>query len=228
VPALPAAPNVIRIELGFAIYTTHGATSRFYMQYTGGPPSDGNLNTLASDVSTAWASTMAAAQYVGVDLIEITCTDLSTPTSAIGTWSGSVAGTLSGTPLPVEICGNLHSVIARRYRGGRPKLFIPMGITASLAGDETSWSTAFISDVNGYWAAFKTALFALTGIGCTLTEHVNVSYYEGFASVQNPVTKRWRNIPTPRTGDAVIDTITATTLQTLISQQRRRRVEAVP
>jgi hypothetical protein len=227
-PALPDAPNVIRIALDFTLQTSHGGGSRFYVQYTGGPPTDANLNTLATDVSTAWSTDMASLHVAGIVLTDITCTDLTSPTSAEGTWTGSVPGTLSGDNMPIDIAANLHSVIARRYRGGRPKIFLPLGSQASLNTGDDTWTSGFITDVNTGWVAFKTALFALTGIGCTLTEHVNVSYYEGFASVQNPVTKRWRNIPTPRTGDAVIDTITSTVCQPLVSQQRRRRLEPAP
>jgi hypothetical protein len=227
-PALPPAPNVIRINLDWTLQTSHGGGSRFYFHYTGGPPTDANLDTLATDVGTAYSANLASLAVAGIVLTNIVCTDLSTPTSAEGSAAVSIAGTLTGDNLPIDTCVNMRSVIARRYRGGRPKIFLPFGSQSSLNTGDDTWTSAFIDDVNAGWAAFKTALFALTGIGCTLDQHYNVSYYSGFASVQNPVTKRWRNIPTPRTGDAQLDTITSTTAQALVSQQRRRRLEPIP
>lgn len=227
-PALPPAPNVLKVQLRWTLQGSHGGGSRFFLLYTGGPPTDANLDTLATDLATAYTSDMAGVFADGTVLDQIIVTDLSSPTAAIGTWSGTIAGTLSGTALPVEIAGNFHSVIARRYRGGRPKIFLPVGVAASVNSDEDTWTSSAQASFNAAWVAFKTAIFAFTGIGCTITEHVNVSYYKGFASVQNPVTLRWRNIPTPRAADATVDVITSTTVQPTLSQQRRRRLEPVP
>ena len=226
-PALPDAPQVIRIHLEYLLGTAHGGGSRFYFEYTGGPPSVANLNTLSSDVSSAWATDLAPITSQYNKLVGVTCTDLTSPTSAEGAWTGNIAGGLTGTYLMVESAGCFNSVIARRYRGGKPRIFLPVGDVENTNSDGDTWTSAFITGADAAWVSFKTALQALTGIGCTLTNHVNVSYYKGFASVQNPVTLRWSNIPTPRT-TAVIDQIESTNLAATLSQQRRRRFTPHP
>lgn len=224
-PALPPAPSVIDIALDFALTATLKGSSRFYMLYTGGPPNGAQLNTLATDVSTTWSSDLNSLMTNEFELTQIVCTDLSSPSAARGEWTGSIAGgNSSHAAVTLDTATLLNFQIARRYRGGKPKMFLPIGTIGDISGDPpNTWGSTFIEAVDTGWGSFQTALKALTGIGMTLTNQVNVSYYSGFASVQNPVTKRWRNIPTPRTGSAQIDAITNFTCNPTMSQQRRRR-----
>lgn len=222
-PALPAAPSVIKVALHFQLDAGHTGSSRFYMKYSGGPPSDADLDTLASGVSTVFGSDLASWMSENYHLVEVFCTDLTSGTAAEGSWTGSVAGGRSGTVLPIDACVCLNHKIARRYRGGKPKIFLPFGLQSDLNSDGDTWTSGLISGLGTAWHTFVTDVEAIGSIGCTLTDIVNVSYYSGFASVENPVTHRWRNIPTPRSGDATIDGITSTFVYPYISQQRRRR-----
>lgn len=224
VPALPDAPNVIRIRFEYTTEADLKAGNRIFYLYSGGPPSVAQLNTLATDVSTGFGTDLAPEMSQNYALTGVECTDLTSPTSAQGTWTGSVPGTRSSASVDNTLNDAvIHNfVIARRYRGGKPKTFWPFGVSGDRQ-DDAHWHSSFATEVENAWASFKTYLQALTGIGCTLTDHVNVSYYSGFASVQNPVTKRWENIPTPRTGTAVIDGITGNSVNLMIGSQRRRR-----
>jgi hypothetical protein len=228
VPALPPALQVLRIQMKWKLGSAHGGGSRFYMLYSGGPPTATNCNTIASDVSGAFNTALGGAMIDTNELVEVVVTDLTSGSAAEGSWTGSIAGQLTGTPLPIDTCVLMNSHIPRRYRGGKPKIFLPFGQVSDLDSTDDQWNSTFIGVMNAAWPAFIGVLQGLTGIGCTLVNHVNVSYYHGFASVQNPVTLRWRNIPTPRSGDAVIDQISSTTINPYVSQQRRRRFEPVP
>lgn len=223
-PALPAAPSVIRIQFEYVTVGSLRAGNRIYFRYSGGPPSPANLNTLSTDVSTAFGTDLASLMVVGYALTDVVCTDLTSDTSAEGSWSGSVEGTRSGSggDASVNDAVNHAFQIARRYRGGKPKTFWPFGVASDYVNPAT-WDNAFVAAVAAGWTSFEAALLALTGIGCTLTAHVNVSYYSGFAVSTNPVTGRARNIPTPRVGDAVVDTITGNVVKAEIGSQRRRR-----
>lgn len=223
-PALPDAPNVIRISLEYNTGGALRAGNRFFMQYSGGPPSAAQLNSMATDVSGLFGDDLAALMNSDYSLVGVTCTDLTSDTSAEGSWTGSVPGTRSGsaTAASVNDAATQNFTIARRYRGGKPKTFWPFGVEGDYQTVAT-WTASFVSAVEAAWATFLAGLLAITGAGCTLTTHVNVSYYSGFASVENPVTKRWRNIPTPRSGDAVVDTITGNSVSATIGSQRRRR-----
>jgi hypothetical protein len=222
-PALPDVPSVVRINLDFALSETLRGGVRQFWSFSGGPPSIANLEQLATDVSTTYDSEFAPLTPANYALKEVVCTDLTSDTSAQGLWSGTVQGTRSGANLPEDVAVLQSFTIARRYRGGKPRTYWPFGTITDLSADGTVWDTELITAVTDAWNTFKADLLALTGIGITITDHVNVSYYSGFASVQNPVTKRWRNIPTPRTGDAVVDGITGFVVDSFPGSQRRRR-----
>lgn len=227
-PALPPATNVIRIQFEYLTASPLRAGNRLFYHYTGGPPSATNLNTLASDISTAFGTDLAGLMDVSYALTNVVCTDLTSSTAAEGSWSGSVSGTRgsSGGEETVNDCLLQVFTIDRRYRGGKPKTFWPFGLVTDRASPAT-WDGTLLSDAAGGWTAFNSALLALTGIGCTLDYHANVSFYSGFASVENPVTHRWRNIPTPRSPNAYVDVITGNAFKSEIGSQRRRRTSTV-
>lgn len=222
-PALPDVPNVIRADFLFATSATTKAGMRTFYSYSGSAPSDATLDTIATSIEAAFASDLNSMLSNNYDLTEITLTDLTSPSSGRGTWSGSLNGGRAGAPPTIDTAVNLAFEIARRYRGGKPKIFLPFGITSDLNPDQVSWSNAFLGDVNGGWSSFDTAVLAITASGTTISQHVSISYYSGFTAAQNPVTGRWRNIPKLRAGGPLVDTVVNHSANRLVSQQRRRR-----
>jgi hypothetical protein len=222
-PALPDVPNVLKCAFEFDLIGSLRGGVRMYFQYSGGPPSAANLNTLSTDLADQFGSDLAGHMSEDLSLIAVTVTDLTSATSAEGSWSGSIAGVNAGPPVTVDTAMLMNCHISRRYRGGKPRTYWPFGIAGNLNSDSVTWTSAFITNVTTDWNTFLAAVLAFTGIGCTLTAHVNVSYYQGFASVEDPVTHRWRNIPTPRSGPVSPDLITGVTFRPEISQQKRRR-----
>jgi len=88
--------------------------------------------------------------------------------------------------------------------------------------------------VNGVTAAVTAALnlffadlLAITEGGTSVSQLVNVSYYGQliaglpFTSVQNPITKRWRNVPNVRT-TPIVDPVLGWTANVKVGTQRRR------
>jgi hypothetical protein len=156
-----------------------------------------------------------------VTLTEVIATDLSTLSGARGIWSGSSTGGRSGGALPAGIAVLVDKTIARRYRGGKPRNYLPYGTQTDLNG-ATGWSSSFQSAFNTSYGNFLSN-FPSEAVGtATLVAEVNVSYYSGFASVQNPVTLRWKNIPKPRVTPQV-DPITSWSMNPNYSSQRRRQ-----
>lgn len=222
-PALPPVPNVLRAHLLFLTSPGTAAGCRFYFLYSGSAPSNSTCATIAGSIRAAFATDLASLMSNNFDLEQVEVTDMSSSTGGQGTDSTLVGGTRSGAPPTVDTAVNLAFQIARRYRGGKPKAFLPFGITTDLNSSESKWTTGFQTAVNSGWSSFDTAVLAISTGGTTLSQHVNVSYYEGFTPAQNPVTGRWRNIPKLRTGGPVVDTITGHAAAIEISQQRRRR-----
>lgn len=221
-PALPAVPNVIRMEIQYSLGTDIDVINRTYWQYTGSAPSNTGLNTMANTVSTNWATVFKPLCASTVQKQAIYLVDLSSSTGAIGAEVGANTGSRSGGQLPAGACALINYTVARRYRGGKPRSYMPFGTDTDLNTPQ-QWATAFQTTVNSALATWTTDMLASGPAGTTISQQVNVSYYKGFASVQNPVTLRWRNIPTPR-ATPVVDAILTEGLNLKIGSQRKRYV----
>lgn len=221
-PALPDVPSVIRVDFKHTEDEDPGLGNRFFYKYSGGAPAPSDLNSFATQLSEWWGDYLAELAHSVVTLVSIVVTDLTSPTSARGEWAGSVSGTRSSTPLPVNDCALQNYTIARRYRGGKPRTYSPWGTVADLeSGSVTRWGSSFVTLCDSQWSTYESHVIG-AGMGpASPTEQVNVSYYSGFLSVQDPITLRWRNIPTPRSA-AVVDAITAHALNPIVGSQRRR------
>jgi hypothetical protein len=218
-PELPSPGAVLRVEFNTGANATNPAGSRFFLSYSGGAPSSGDLSSLASDVSSTWGTHIAPLVNSDESLHAVTITDLSSDTGAIGEWTGTVAGSRSGGELIASAAACVNHAIARRYRGGRPRTYLRCGTTAELVGTN-EWATSFITAVNTGWAAWIAAVLAESGVGITLENIVNVSWYKGNTVFTTP-TGRARNIPTLR-GTPVVDNVTGSSTATKIGSQRRR------
>jgi hypothetical protein len=201
---------------------------RFYMLYSGGPPTATNLTGYAADVGTAWLTAFGARLSHVFSLNEVIINDLTSDTSAEGTAAIGTAGSNAGEPVDVETCVLQNFTIGRKYRGGRPRMYWPLGVDSDLNADFVTWSSVLLGQLETAWVDFIAAIIALTGFGMLIVEHVSVSFYDGFTPVLNPVTGRTRDVPKYRTGNAVIDLVTSSVFRPEISQQRRRRTSTSP
>jgi hypothetical protein len=156
------------------------------------------------------------------DFVAVQITDLSSPSAGVGEWAGSHAGTRSGSILPVGVCVVLNKEIARRYRGGKPRQYLPYGTDSDLSG-ASRFTSAFTSDLVTAWDGFQGTLSG-TAVGpATITNEVNVSYYDGFTVVTNPSTGRARNKPTLRATPLVDSVLEYSASEVPGSQRRRNR-----
>lgn len=218
-PPLPPAGQVLRIGLQFTGESkTFG--SRFFISYSGGTPTAADCGAIATEVSTAWGSDFASLLSNNYALTAVSVEDLSSASGATGEWSGNVAGTRSGTNVPMNMTVTVDFTLARRYRGGKPKIFLPLGIAADQQS-ETSWTSALATSSGTAWSNFVNAIIATSGVSVSLGQHVNVSYYSGFTVVTSPTTGRSRNVPKLRSSPLVAD-ITGHTGRTQMGTQRRR------
>jgi hypothetical protein len=196
------------------------AGSRFYLSYSGSAPTPANCTTLAGDVAAAWNTNLAAQVNSEYALTEVDVLDIATNSGASGQWIGSHAGGDGSTAIPQQVAVNIAYTIARRYRGGKPRMFLPPPGQAALAG-QNKWSTGYVSATNTAVAAFFAALEALTIGAIGTLAHVNLSYYSGFTNITNS-SGRERAVPTYRT-HALLDTVSGYNTKALMGSQRRRR-----
>lgn len=224
-PALPAAPLTIRVQVKHTLSSDVDVIGRQYFAYTGTPPTAAQLVTMATTLFTNWGTVFAGYLPTTAAITEVIIEDLNTLSGATGLFAGSTAGTLTGVELPAGAAFLMNYQIARRYRGGKPRNYFPFGSSAEV-NDSQTWKSTFVANVVSQFGTWISDVKAAAWAGSTITNQVNVSYYSGFASVQNPVTKRWKNIATPRVAP-VIDVITGYTGNPKFASQRRRNLHSV-
>lgn len=220
-PALPDAPQVLRIRYGFTIGEDTRASVRQYYQYTGAAPSVGDLNAFAAGVFTEVGTVIAPVMTADRVNTEVVVTDLTSATSAEGLSVGTNTGTRVGTELPAATCLLQSLEIARRYRGGHPRTYWPFGAEADL-NDPQTWTDTFVGVATGALGDLDGFVGANPPAGVTGLVPVNVSYYKGF-TVFLGTTGRARNVSTPRAA-AVIDPVVGTLVRTGIAIIRRREL----
>jgi len=221
---LPDVPCV-RVRLVYNTQTVDAAGNRFYLSYTGSAPSGANCTTLAGDIAAQWATDLAPLTTSGYSLQEVDVLDIATNSGASGQWTGTHAGTRSGTISPVQCATNVEFGIARRYRGGKPRIFLLPGADGDMVAPN-EWSTTYITLVNSDVAAFFAAVEALSVGSMGTLQHVNLSYFKGFTNITNS-SGRERAVPTYRT-TALHDNITGYFCKALVGSQRKRRSSTTP
>lgn len=216
---LPASPCV-RVRLAYKSPAGTLGGSRFFLGYTGSAPTAANCLTLANDVATHWESSLANLTTTDWELTEVDVLDIASDTGASGVAGVSSFGLLSSPALPDQVASNCEFQIARRYRGGKPRMYIPPANEAQLANNN-SYTSTFATDIATQCSNFFSALEALSIGAMGTLSHVNLSYYKGFTNITNS-SGRERAVPTYR-ATATVDTVTGYVGKTLLSSQRRRR-----
>ena len=224
-PALPTVTKTIKVALGFDLDLGSGG-SRFFVSYTGGTPTVADLNSFASAVSGAWGTHMKSLQCSAFSLNQVTCEDLNTTSGNLGSWGGSVAGTSSDVYLAASTCAVIDMKISRRYRGGKPRLYLPIGVWGDTDGAQV-WGTTFQTNVDSQFPAFIAEVVGESYASFSASELVNVSYYSGV----NTSTPPWRGPgykypPKVRTGPITPDEIVSVGIRPTIGSQRRRLTTA--
>jgi len=219
-PPLPAAPGVLRVTHHFVAGPDATALCRYYLHYSGAAPTDANLASAATGIDAQWGTYLKPLSTSEIVMDGTNIEDLSSSTGAVGSDSSVTTGSRAGHSLPASAAAMVQFQIARRYRGGKPKIFLPAGASEDIANPDV-WSSTFTAAVLTGWTDYLNAVLAFTTLGGGTITHVNVSYYEGFTVVTNPVTHRARNVPTLRPAP-VVDPVLGYTVGIPIATQRRR------
>jgi len=222
VPPLPAVANVLRVTLVGTLSTDTDVINRFFVQYSGTAPTAAQLNTLASSIASDWNSQLASSAQSGYTLTGVEIEDLTSASAAIGAWTGSHAGTRAGALFGAGTAVVVRFIIARRYRGGHPRVYLPYFTSADL-NTEQAWLSASVSGLVTAWKAFMAAVIAHTWSGATISNQVNVSYFHGFTNYTKP-SGRESSRPTLR-GTPLVDVVTDTSVNPHVASQRRRNLQ---
>lgn len=222
---LPDVPGVLRIDFLYGGGSDVTAASRSFWSYTGSAPSNTTCQTIAQDMYGAFNLAFLVLASDSTVFFGAICTDLTSPTSGRGEFPASNAGTRGSTLIPFGAAAVIDMKIARRYRGGKPRIYLPLGIDSDLTGGY-QWTTGFQGAVNAAWAGVRGTGIGLSVSGTTLSEQVAVSYYDGFTNVPYGTPTKYRRVPTLRVGGPLTDIVTEGVCAAHVGSQRRRNQAA--
>lgn len=218
---LPLVPNVVRVAVSLQVGQNKTAGCRFYWKYGNqSQPTNADMTAFAQAVIANWITALIPMMPGTNALNSVLCQDLASNTGAQAEIAGFTAGTRTGNALPQDCATLINFDIARRYRGGKPRIYLPCGTDTDQA-DERTWSQTFRDEMNAAWTTFKTLMNGESQIPWPVVDHCNVGYYSG---VEPPTT-----LPSGRVKQAnkklttpYVDLITGHQVAAVFGSQRRR------
>lgn len=220
-PALPAIANVVRIDLQFETTAPFGGCRTFWL-YNGTPLTSAQVVAIAGHAQAGFSADFAALMSAQVTLANVIATDLSSNQGNVGANSTTVVGTRTGAQLPVDVAAMINHKIAIRYRGGKPRTYLPLGVATDVLSGKT-WQPTFVSSVTSAWTSFQNFLQSGSYGGPTIVEQVCVHYYKGYTPNLNGSPWEERNVPKvdPNASNTV-SPITSSLCNPIFGSQRRR------
>jgi hypothetical protein len=222
-PALPDVPGVLRVTYLWNIGSDLSCTSRQYIAYTGTAPTNAVCGAIAtaaySAAAPAYTSYMSSERSIeGVEVV-----DLTSPVSGVGAHTQHTPGAVAGAGLPAEVCVIVNAQVARRYRGGKPRVYLPLGQPADLLTPQL-WQSASVASFQAAHNAATVGVSGTTFSGTVVGSWVSVSYYAGFHNTYDPAFPliRGKNVSNPRTVP-LVDPILSYSVNAKVGSQRRRQ-----
>lgn len=205
-PPLPVVPGVVKL-----VVAGHNEDSDFvniyHVAYSGGPPVGSDLSAFAADIGTQLPYIYTHNGSLDLNLDSQTYTDLSSDTGAVYEAALSGTGTVTGSVLPMSASVVVSHEILRRYRGGHPRTYLPLGTASTLEGSSTRfWQASFLTNTQDDFEMFRTATAAGVRGSVNWLGLCSVSYRSGKVQRMTPV----------------VDQIVGSVARTRICTQRRR------
>lgn len=173
--ALPVAPNCLRIRITGKL-NTQNIAHIMHAQYAGGTPSVADCNTLAGLIRGAWATRFTSQLPTGASYSMFEVADLATMTGAVGVNTSAVTGTAAAAAgVTNAACAVISWKVGLRYRGGKPRTYVPYGSAAAPANG-IQVPGAYVTSLKAAAAGFLTDVNAMTSGTITIALAM-VSYY---------------------------------------------------
>lgn len=222
-PALPDVPNVVRVATVGTFGNDIDVVNRVYFRVNTPGATPLSLNTFCASVASAWNTRLAALFDQLFTLTSTNAEDLTSAVSPVGVASTSHAGTRGGAAISGSACALVQNKIGRRYRGGHPRTYLAALTDADQASLQT-WIPASLTSLTTAWSQFMSDIGGAltTAYGAANSDHVNVSYYEGFTNVTYPSGRTYPR-PTLRVSP-LVDTVIGYSANPNIASQRRRNL----
>lgn len=202
---LPPVPNAIKVQLGWYIDNNDRVENVLHFLVSGGPPSSGTCAALAADIQAAQITEFKASTHTSNGIMPCTVTDISSGSGLQGVGGTATGGSLSGSYNGASVAMVINHHIARRYRGGKPRSYLPLGNQGALS-TPGQWISSYVTTQTTNWANFITTCLASSSGGVSISAFVSVSYFHSGSVRVTPV----------------VDTVLQSTARQQIGSQRRR------
>lgn len=223
-PALPSVSKVVRVDFFMTKGSDTRVRDRIFFQYSGAGPSVADMSTFLATVSSSWLTNIGPLQDTATTLTSIQGTDLTNASAAQAINGTQRAGSRAGSGLQAGVSPIIKFKVARRYRGGHPRIYLPAGVGTDTATAQ-QWTSTFTSLLLTNWQAFITACVAGPPASFGTLSHVNVSYFAGFTNKTFP-SGRIRPVASLRVGVPVVDTVVSYSINPNFGSQRRRNLQS--
>jgi hypothetical protein len=149
---LPPVPGVVKCQVLGSLTGIPIATV-FHLGYTGSGLTGLQCEEIAQIMEGSWAAHLQPQFCTNATWDTWIATDLISDTGSQGILEAASTGALTGPPVPNNVQLVISKAIARRYRGGRPRTYLP-ALPASELISQTHWADAFAVTMANAWAAF--------------------------------------------------------------------------
>lgn len=202
---LPPVPNGIKAQIGWYIDNNDRVENVLHFLVSNGPPSAAVCAALAADFQAAQITQFGAVTHTSNGIMPCTVTDISSGSGLQGVGGAAQGGSLSGSYNSAQTAMVLNHHIARRYRGGKPRSYLPVGNQGDLS-TPGQWGSSFVTSITTKWANFITSCLAASSGGVSVSSFVSISYFHAGAVRSTPV----------------VDPILQSTARQTVGSQRRR------
>lgn len=217
---LPLVPFGLKLKLTYTISTDTVNVNTIHFKWNGIAPDNTAMIAWVGQVATSWTTNCAPLCHPSVSLTETRANDMSKADGGLGVNTGVHAGTRAGTALPAGTCALANYTIQRRYRGGKPRTYLPFGIELDIL-DGQHWKTTSIASFQTGWQTFCNSIASTPPAGITGMSLAQVSYYKGFEVIHGP-TGRAYNKSTLNSQGPILDPLLSSVINPRFASQRRR------
>lgn len=202
---LPPAASTIRVNLTYYIGTDQNVLNSLHFTYTGSAPAASDCVAFAGDVHTAFSSDLLQHLSDNSELTQVEVIDLASTSGHFGVNTTPLTGSRTGNSLPAGVAVLINHQIARRYRGGKPRTYLPFFSSTDIVSP-SGWVSGSVSGLQTHWNSFISAIEGATSGSTTLSAFSNVSYFSGKA----------------QRGTPLVEPIVASVVNGIPASQRRR------
>jgi hypothetical protein len=151
------------------------ALTRFHMKYTGSVSST-DATTLCGTLASSWETRMAPNTGTNYTLIATQVLDLGSNTGVNVIVPVSHVGTNAAAGVPAGVAFVMSAHVAKRYRGGHSRVYIP-GMAQTDLSDTNTWTVAFQATVSTAWTGMLSDFMSSPPAGVSALSQVTVHQY---------------------------------------------------